>query len=339
MKRLLLILLLLVAHSVHAACVDTPNLGLQKCDFGDSNWNVFTNANWDKLDYSCSAPLTCAAGDPIALGTVGAANGGTGQTTYAKGDILVGTSGGAVSKLAVGANGLVLMADSGETLGVKYGAVLGTSLPVVDSLTLLKNSADGTKRAKFDLSGITTGTTRTITVPNVSSTMATRTGSITTDHCAKFDSNKNLVDAGDECGTGGGGGGGTEYSGGTGSSTLDNSDDSYFPISGLGYATGFGTSENVYLNVDKAGTFSNLACRASDTDISGSGSNGHTLTLVSGGPTAVKCDVDGANQTCHGTGLTEHVSGGHLTSYIKSEIKGSPTTNVKVSCTFTFTPD
>lgn len=43
------------------------------------------------------------------------------NTITAKGDLLVGTASAAVSKLAVGSNGRVLMADSAQTSGIKWG--------------------------------------------------------------------------------------------------------------------------------------------------------------------------------------------------------------------------
>src|SRR3990167_7086900 len=57
-------------------------------------------------------------------GHVQAANkGGTGQTTFTKGDILVSTSASVLSKLAVGSNEQALLADSAQAAGVKWGGV------------------------------------------------------------------------------------------------------------------------------------------------------------------------------------------------------------------------
>lgn len=47
----------------------------------------------------------------------------TKATVTAKGDILVATGGGAVTKLAVGSDGAVLKADSGQASGLIWGSV------------------------------------------------------------------------------------------------------------------------------------------------------------------------------------------------------------------------
>jgi hypothetical protein len=57
-------------------------------------------------------------------GHVQSANkGGTGQTTFTKGDILVAQSSSVLSKLAVGSNDQALTADSGQATGVKWAGV------------------------------------------------------------------------------------------------------------------------------------------------------------------------------------------------------------------------
>lgn len=48
--------------------------------------------------------------------------GGTGQTTFTKGDILVATSTSVLSKLAVGSDGQALVADSSVASGIKWGS-------------------------------------------------------------------------------------------------------------------------------------------------------------------------------------------------------------------------
>lgn len=55
--------------------------------------------------------------------------GGTGQITYAKGDILVAQSSSVLAKLGVGANGSALIADSTQNNGVKWGS--GNTKPTV----------------------------------------------------------------------------------------------------------------------------------------------------------------------------------------------------------------
>jgi hypothetical protein len=55
-------------------------------------------------------------------GTAGAAQGGTGQTTFTKGDLLATPGGAQLNKLGVGSDGQVLTADSAQTNGVKWAA-------------------------------------------------------------------------------------------------------------------------------------------------------------------------------------------------------------------------
>lgn len=56
-------------------------------------------------------------------GTMTVAKGGTGITSYTKGDILVATGAATLVKLAVGADGTALKADSAQASGVKWDTV------------------------------------------------------------------------------------------------------------------------------------------------------------------------------------------------------------------------
>ncbi len=59
-------------------------------------------------------------------GSLSAARGGTGQTTYTKGDLLATPGGATLNKLPVGADGTALTADAASTNGVKWTALTGT---------------------------------------------------------------------------------------------------------------------------------------------------------------------------------------------------------------------
>lgn len=72
---------------------------------------------------SSGQPLLSNGSSAPAFGNLAAANGGTGQTSYTKGDLLVTPGSTTLSKLAVGTDGYVLTADAASTNGVKWAAV------------------------------------------------------------------------------------------------------------------------------------------------------------------------------------------------------------------------
>lgn len=149
------------------------------------------------LTFSGGAITT--SGTITMAGTLDANNGGTGFSAYTVGNILYADTTSTLAKLAVGTNGHVLTlsaglpvwsaasatvadADYGDVTVSGSGAVFtvdaninkawtGTHSFLDNSLTILDN-ADTTKKLAFQVSGVTTGTTRTLTVPDLSGTIA-----------------------------------------------------------------------------------------------------------------------------------------------------------------------
>lgn len=64
----------------------------------------------------------CRNASNLTSGTLAIARGGTGLTTYIKGNLLVGNASNALATLGVGTNGQILTADSAEALGMKWSA-------------------------------------------------------------------------------------------------------------------------------------------------------------------------------------------------------------------------
>lgn len=69
--------------------------------------------------------------------------GGTGNTSYTKGDLLVATAPNVLSKLAVGSDNQILTADSAQTAGVKWAAD-PTQTPLAATGQTSRSSGDGT---------------------------------------------------------------------------------------------------------------------------------------------------------------------------------------------------
>lgn len=86
----------------------------------DSTKVFVGNASNVAIGVVLSGDATIANTGVMTLNTVSAAKGGTGNTSYTKGDILAASSSSALSKVAVGSNGQTLIASSDATAGVVW---------------------------------------------------------------------------------------------------------------------------------------------------------------------------------------------------------------------------
>lgn len=149
-------------------------------------------------------PVT-ASGIITLAGTLIAANGGTGFASYTVGDLLYADTTTTLTKLVATTDGYVLTLAAGVPVWAvgggaglvdgDYGDITvsgtGTAMSVdvdivkawtgaqswLDSNFSILDHSDPTKILKFQLSGITAGQTRTITIPDLSGTMAILGGS------------------------------------------------------------------------------------------------------------------------------------------------------------------
>lgn len=97
-----------------------------------------SNATHNHTNAAGGGTLTDAA----LSSAVGVAKGGTSFSSYTKGDLLVATGSTTLSKLGVGSDGQVLVADSGQSSGVKWGSVGGQSYTVNNtSFTAASNTS------------------------------------------------------------------------------------------------------------------------------------------------------------------------------------------------------
>ena len=85
-----------------------------------------TSIGFGAIDLSQSAAVT---------GVLTIPNGGTGQSTFTKGDILVGFNSTTLNKLAVGTDGQMLVADTASTNGVKWSDSVNQAAAIVETFT------------------------------------------------------------------------------------------------------------------------------------------------------------------------------------------------------------
>jgi hypothetical protein len=97
----------------------------------------------------------CRNASNLTSGTVAVARGGTGLTTYTKGNLLTGNASNVLGTLTVGTNGQVLTADSTETLGMKW-TTLPTYVSSVSSSTAALTIANPTTTPSFTIRAAST---------------------------------------------------------------------------------------------------------------------------------------------------------------------------------------
>lgn len=82
----------------------------------------------------------------------GAAFGGTGQTNYSKGNLVVATSASVLSKLAIGTDLQVLQADSSQAAGLKWANVISNKITVRTSVVSLASGFSSVMHVLFTAS-------------------------------------------------------------------------------------------------------------------------------------------------------------------------------------------
>jgi hypothetical protein len=88
--------------------------------------------------------------------------GGTGQTTFNKGDVLVAQSTSVLSKLAIGIDGTFLQADSTQATGVKWGNVAANKIALITTPASVVSSSALTTLFTTTIPGSTLGTNNAI---------------------------------------------------------------------------------------------------------------------------------------------------------------------------------
>jgi hypothetical protein len=107
-------------------------------------------------------PSSATTGAITLSGTLNAANGGTGQTTYSKGEILVGNAGGTLNKLAPSTNaGDVLKINSATATGLEWGTPTGgMSNPMTTTGDIIYGSTTGSPSTPARLAPNATATNK-----------------------------------------------------------------------------------------------------------------------------------------------------------------------------------
>ncbi len=121
----------------------------------DNCTNVWYDASNNAFGQTTSTSINLINGSTRAA--MPEVSGGTGKTSYTKGDLLVATGSTALTKLGVGTNGHVLTADSAEASGIKWAAASGGGGGAPTDATYITQTTNGTLTNEFALSSLSTG--------------------------------------------------------------------------------------------------------------------------------------------------------------------------------------
>ena len=103
--------------------------------------------------------------------TIAVASGGTGVETLTDKGVLFGNAASNVGVTAVGTANQVLTSN-GSGVAPTFQDTSSVTFPVSDAIAIIKASADATKLLRFEIGGFSSATTRVLTPPNASGTIA-----------------------------------------------------------------------------------------------------------------------------------------------------------------------
>jgi hypothetical protein len=122
----------------------------------------------------------CRVATNITSGTLAPTVGGTGLTTYAKGDVIAGSGTNTLAKLTVGTNGFVLKANSATATGLQWaaydalvtggGTMTGDLQMGVNTTIVFEGATDDVYETTLQVVDPTAD--RTISLPNATGTIA-----------------------------------------------------------------------------------------------------------------------------------------------------------------------
>lgn len=130
---------------------------------------VFVTLPAEEAVYGDGTTLVAPSGALLPI-----ASGGTGASTAA----------GARTALGLG----TIATQAASSVAITGGAISNTSITVKDDVFTLQDNLDPTKQAQFQLSGLTTATIRSYTLPNIDTTLAGLSGTQTFSGSSTFSS-------------------------------------------------------------------------------------------------------------------------------------------------------